>query len=143
MVQLVQIADRQGSAAEASAAAPAITDAEGEAMARAVVRLFALWGLTDAQACVLLGELSPRSYARWKTGDFGRIGRDLKARLSSLMGIHKALRIIFAEPARGYAWVKRANAAFGGRSALDVMLQGDLVDLVRVRRFLDAERGGW
>lgn len=140
MVQLVQISDRMAGVTPAS---PGITDAEGLAMARAAVRLFGLWELTDAEACVLLGELSPRTYARWKAGDIGRIGRDLKARLSNLMGIHKALRIIFTEPARAYSWVRRPNQAFGGRSALEVMLQGDLLDLVRVRRYLDAERGGW
>ena len=29
------------------------------------------------------------------------------------------------------------------RAALDVMLDGELTDLMRVRRYLDAERGGW
>jgi hypothetical protein len=73
----------------------------------------------------------------------GRIGRDGKSRLSNLMGIHKALRILFREAPRGYAWVKAPNEAFGGRSALDVMLGGELTDIMRVRRYLDAERGGW
>ena len=140
MVQLVQISDRTAGVTPAS---PAITEAEGLAMARAAVRLFGLWELTDAEACVLLGELSPSTNARWKAGDIGRNVRDLKARLSNLMGIHKALRIIFTEPARAYGWVRRPNQAFGGRSALEVMLQGELLDLVRVRRYLDAERGGW
>lgn len=121
----------------------AITDDEAEAMARAVVNLFAQWGLRDQDACILLGGVSPRTYARWKEGDIGRISRDLKARLSNLMGIHKALRIIFADPHRAYAWVHKPNAAFYGASAIDVMLNGDLTDLMRVRRYLDAERGGW
>jgi len=59
------------------------------------------------------------------------------------MGIHKALRIIFLESARGYAWIRAANAAFGGVRALEVMLGGELTDIMRVRRYLDAERGGW
>ena len=84
-----------------------------------------------------------RSYRRWKAGDIGRIDRDAKARLSNLMGIHKALRLIFREPQRGYAWVKAGNEAFGGKSALEVMLGGELTDLMRVRRYLDAERGLW
>ncbi len=66
-----------------------------------------------------------------------------KARLSNLMGIHKALRIIFREPQRGYAWIKKPNAAFTDKSALEVMLGGELTDLMRVRRYLDAERGTW
>lgn len=120
----------------------AITDAEGAAMFRAAVNLFRLWGLTDDEAATLL-DLPPRTYARWKAGSIGRLGRDGKARLSNLMGIHKALRIIFREPQRGYAWIRSPNDAFAGRSALEVMRGGDLTDLMRVRRYLDAERGGW
>ncbi|HEY9553152.1 MbcA/ParS/Xre antitoxin family protein [Allosphingosinicella sp.] len=119
-----------------------ISDEEAAAMFRAVVRLFGHWGVTDEQAAKLL-DLGLRTYGRWKAGDVGRIGRDGKARLSNLMGIHKALRIIFSEPARGYRWIGAPNDAFGGRSALDVMLGGELTDLMRVRRYLDSVRGGW
>ena len=119
-----------------------ITDEEAAAMFRAALNLFGLWGVTDDQAATLL-DLPRRTFARWKADGPGRIGRDGKARLSNLIGIHKALRIIFRDPARGYAWIKGANDAFGSRSALDVMLGGELTDLMRVRRYLDAERGGW
>lgn len=123
--------------------APApLTDAEGAAMFRAAVNLFGKWRLTDEQAATLL-DLPLRSYRRWKAEGPGRIDRDGKARLSNLMGIHKALRYLFREPQRGYAWIGTANAAFGGQSALDTMLGGELTDLMRVRRYLDAERGGW
>jgi hypothetical protein len=119
-----------------------ITDDEAAAMFRAALRLFELWGLTDEQAAVLL-DLPVRTYRRWKAGELGRIDRDGKARLSNLMGIHKALRIIFREPQRGYAWIKAPNRIFGDLTALDVMLGGELTDLMRVRRYLDCERGGW
>ena len=119
-----------------------ITDEEAGAMFRAALNLFRLWGVTDDQAAIIL-DLPRRTFARWKTGEIGRIGRDGKARLSNLMGIHKALRIIFKEPARGYGWIKAPNAVLSGRSALDVMLHGELTDLMRVRHYLDAERGGW
>lgn len=52
------------------------------------------------------------------------------------MGIHKALRIIFQEADRGYRWIRAANETFDGRSALDVMLGGELTDLMRVRGLL-------
>ena len=119
-----------------------VTDEEAAAMFRAAVRLFAHWDITDEQAATLL-DMPVRSYGRWKAGDLGRIDRDGKARLSNLLGIHKALRIIFEDAARGYRWIKAPNEAFGGRSALEVMLGGELTDLMRVRRYLDAERGGW
>jgi len=119
-----------------------ITDPEGAAMASAVVNLFSRWGITDAQASVLLGGLSARTWARWKSGVVGRLPRDLKTRLSNLMGIHKSLRIIFTDNVRLYGWVSRSNDAFGGKSALDIMLAGELTDLMRVRRYLDNVRGG-
>jgi uncharacterized protein (DUF2384 family) len=123
-------------------AAEPISDAEAAAMFRATVSLLRLWGVTDEDAAVLL-DMPVRSYRRWKAGEIGRIDRDGKARLSNLMGVHKALRLIFQEPQRGYDWIKAPNAAFGGRSALDVMRGGELTDLMRVRRYLDAERGAW
>jgi Protein of unknown function (DUF2384) len=119
-----------------------ITDAEAAAMFRAVVAMFAKWDITDDQAAILL-DVPVRSYRRWKTGEQGRIDRDGKARLSNLMGIHKALRYMFREPDRSYRWIKAPNEAFRGASALDIMLGGELTDLMRVRRYLDAERGGW
>ena len=119
-----------------------ITDAEAGAMFRAALNLFRLWKITDEQGAILV-DMPVRTYRRWKAGEAGRIGRDLKARLSNLMGIHKALRLIFREPERGYAWISAPNEAFAGRPALDVMLGGDLTDIMRVRRYLDAERGAW
>lgn len=119
-----------------------ITDEEAGAMFRAVLNLFRLWKVSDDQAAVLL-DLPVRTYRRWKAGELGRFDRDSKARLSNLMGIHKALRLIFREPQRGYDWVQADNDAFAGRSALDIMLGGELTDLMRVRRCLDAERGSW
>lgn len=119
-----------------------ITDEEAAAMFRAALNLFRLWSITDDEAAILL-DLPVRTYRRWKAGDLGRLDRDGKARLSNIMGIHKALRIIFREPQRAYAWIKAPNAAFGNRTALDIMLGGELTDLMRVRRYLDAERGAW
>lgn len=119
-----------------------ISDEEGGAMLRAVLTLFGKWEITDEDAAILL-DLPVRTYRRWKAGQPGRLDRDTKARLSNLLGIHKALRILFAGPARGYAWIRAENATFAGRSALSVMKGGELTDLMRVRRYLDAERGAW
>jgi uncharacterized protein (DUF2384 family) len=131
---------KQVDLADELSADPAITDEEAAAMFRAVLSLFRRWRLRDEQAAVLL-DVPLRTFRRWKAGDAGRLGRDGRARLSNLMGIHKALRLIFAERQRGYDWIKAPNTAFGGQSALEVMLGGDLTDLIRVRRYLDAERG--
>ena len=122
---------------------PAVTDEEAAALARTTVNLFRAWQLSDIEARTLLGDMAQRTWARWKEGKIGRIDRDLRARMAILMGIHKGLRHLFTDPARGYAWIKKPNAAFYGQSALDVMMRGEITDLIDLRSFLDAERGAW
>ena len=119
-----------------------LTEQEAGAMFRAALSLFRLWGVSDNEAAILL-DLPVRTYARWKADGAGRLGRDGKARLSNLMGIHKALRLIFRDPERAYEWPRLPNQALEDRSALQVMLGGELTDVMRVRRYLDAERGAW
>lgn len=118
-----------------------VSDEEGAAAARAVVNLFGRWRLTDAEARTLLGGISQATYTRWKRGEIGRLGVDLKTRLSILMGIHKNLRILYTDNERAYAWVKKSNSDFDGRRPLDIMMQGRMTDLLDVRHYLDAARG--
>ena len=120
-----------------------ITDDEGNAMFPAVMNLFEKWNITDDEAALLF-DLEIRTYRRLKASQPKRLDQDIKTRLSNLLGIHKALRIIFSlsDTTRIYAWIKTQNKAFGGKSALDIMLGGKLTDIMRVRRYLDAERGG-
>lgn len=122
---------------------PAITDEEATALARATVNLFRAWALSDIEARTLLGDMAQRTWARWKEGSIGRIDRDLRARMAILMGIHKGLRYLFTDAARGYAWIRKPNATFGGQSALDIMMRGEITDLIDLRSYLDAERGAW
>ncbi len=121
----------------------AITDEEAGALARTTVNLLKVWKLSDGEACIVLGDMSPRTWARWKDGNVGRIDRDLRMRMAHLMGIHKGLRYLFRDPARGYAWIRKPNDAFGGLSALDLMLRGEISDLAALREWLNAERGAW
>lgn len=130
-------------ATPANIASPAVTEAEAGALARTTVNLFRVWGISDAEARILLGGMAARTWARWKEGEIGRIDRDLRMRMAHLMGIHKGLRYLFKDPARGYAWIRKPNTAFGGTSALEIMLRGEISDLALMREWLDAERGGW
>lgn len=116
---------------------------EGAAMQRAILNLFARWRITDAQAGILLGGVSTKTIGRWRKGELSPVSRDLADRMSNLLGVHKALRILFADPQRGYDWIRKPNADLGGPSALEIMLQGGMMDIVRLRRYLDSARGGW
>ena len=114
-------------------------------MLRAFFNLAERWNLSDRQARILLGGPAARTYARWKAGNFvsSRISRDTRERLSILMGIHKSLRYLFRDPARGNRWLHKPNEAFGGQPALYRLLAGSIQDLAAVRAYLDVERGGW
>lgn len=49
---------------------------------------------------------------------------------------------MFRAPQRAYARIKAPNEAFGGRRALDILLGGELTDLMRVRGYLDVHWDG-
>lgn len=73
----------------------------------------------------------------------GQIDRDLRARMAILMGIHKALRTLFTEPDRGYKWIRQPSAPLGAHSALEIIMRGEISDLLSLRAYLDAELGVW
>ena len=119
-----------------------ITDEEAGAMLRAVLNLLERWKLNGSEARCLLGQPDPETYQRWQAGQVADLSSDMVCRLGHLLCVHTALRRLFDEPERGYAWIRKPNAAFGERSALDRMLVGALGDLSAVRAYLDSELGG-
>jgi hypothetical protein len=125
------------------AAEPAAAhDLSGPAL-RAFFRITGQWGLSAEQERVLLGSPARSTYFRWKKERAGPLSRDTLERISYLLGIYKALHLLFPDPAQADGWIRRANAAplFGGASALDRMLAGQVGDLQLVRQYLDAQRG--
>ncbi|MCA0404330.1 MAG: hypothetical protein LCH30_11175, partial [Proteobacteria bacterium] len=52
--------------------------------------------------------------------------------------------LVFSKEDSIYGWVRKANKApfYNGKSAMDIMLQGRVVDLYAVASRLNAERGG-
>lgn len=115
----------------------------GPAGLRAFARISELWKLSIAEQMTLLGLGSRSTYFKWRRDPHAKLPRDTLERLSYLLGIYKALQLLFPDPAAADAWLRRANAAapFGGRSALEHMLSGQVVDLFTVRQYLDAQRG--
>jgi antitoxin Xre/MbcA/ParS-like protein len=101
------------------------------------------WGLTTEEERQLLGNPPRSTFFKWKSERAAKLTPDTLERISYVMGIYKALRILLPTEASANAWVKKPNSAplFGGRSALDRMLGGRVIDLADVRRYLDAERG--
>ena len=101
------------------------------------------WELTAEQERILLGA-TPATFYRWKKKKEGSLTQDTLERISYILGIYKAIRILLPTKEAADQWIKKPNNAplFGGKSALDKLLVGRVVDLADVRRYLDAERGG-
>jgi hypothetical protein len=112
---------------------------------RAFFRIAALWKLTNDQAMILLGQPSKSTFHNWKKGAGAAPSPsvDLATRLGFILGIFKALEIIYLQPEMADRWVAQPNLAFGGQSALDRMMGGQITDLALVRDYLDSVRGGW
>ena len=118
-------------------------DRRDQVALRAFFRLVGLWGLSMEEARVLIGRPSRATLYNWKAGKVRSLPHDTLRRVSYLLGIHKALQILYADPTLADGWLKRPNQAFGGQGALERMLAGDVADLAAVRAHLDAARGGW
>jgi Protein of unknown function (DUF2384) len=129
--------------------APPTPEISTERMAAAGLRAFAriaeAWALTVDEQLTLLGQPPRSTFFAWrKHPERASLPRDTVERLSNLLGIYKSLQILLPDAGAADAWVRRPNTAppFGGRSALDRMLAGNVSDLNLVRRYLDGVRGG-
>lgn len=108
---------------------------------KAFFNLAAEWDLRREEQVTLLGAPSQRTFYRWRAGEVAGLPRDTLERISVLVGIYKAINILLPLRERAAGWIKRPNKAFGGESALDVMMKGQVDNLYQVRRYLDAWRG--
>jgi Protein of unknown function (DUF2384) len=115
----------------------------GGAGLRAFVNIAEAWGLSVAEQLKLLGIASRSTFFKWRKEREPRLPQDTLERLSYLLGIYKALQILLPDTRAADEWVRKPNDAppFGGRSALERMLSGQVADLYVVRQYLDAQRG--
>lgn len=107
----------------------------------AFARLAEDWDLSTDEQLTLLGSPGRSTFFKWKKSG-GNLPQDTIERISHMLGIYKSLQILLPNPESADGWIKKPNTYFDGRSALEVMLDGQVVDIYRVREYLDAQRGG-
>ncbi|TAJ84539.1 MbcA/ParS/Xre antitoxin family protein [Reyranella sp.] len=112
---------------------------------RTFFRIAGLWELSVEEQMTLLGLTTRSTFFNWQKKPEVSLPRDTLERISYVLGIYKALQILLPSDQAADGWIRRPNAnpLFGGRSALDRMLSGQVADLYTVRQYLDAQRGGW
>ncbi|MCC5611626.1 MbcA/ParS/Xre antitoxin family protein [Nostoc sp. CHAB 5834] len=99
-----------------------------------------LWKLSTDDQLRLLGAPARSTFFKWKK-DGGSIPADTQERISHIFAIFKALEILIPDTEVADSWIRRSNSYFDEQSALDVMLGGQVVDIYRIRQYLDAQRG--
>jgi len=138
------MASRAGASRAPVAAGVDLSSRESaQALLRTFFRIAQAWKLTPRECMTLLGLRSRSTYHLWKEGRAGALSRDTLERISYVLGIWKALQILLPGDEAADAWMRKPNSAplFGGRSALDRLMSGNVADLYEVRRYLDAQRG--
>jgi hypothetical protein len=101
------------------------------------------WQVRDEDARQLLGGISNGPFYEMKKDPDKVLDADKLTRVSYLVGIFKALNILYSEKLAD-AWVQlpNANRIFGGQTPLAFMMRGGISAMEVVRRLLDARRGG-
>ena len=101
--------------------------------------------LSVDEQMILLGVSARSTFFKWKKDPNAVLPKDTLERISYILCVYKALQVLLPDDKAADLWVRRPNAApeFGGQSALDRMLSGQVADLFVVRQYLDTQRGGW
>jgi hypothetical protein len=109
---------------------------------KAFFNMMARWKARDEDARALLGGVSNGPFYEMKRTPERVLDADRLTRISYLIGIFKALRILHSDDLAD-EWVRlpNRNPVFGGQTPLAYMVRGGLPAMQTVRRLLDARRG--
>jgi hypothetical protein len=121
---------------------PALRERLSADAARAFLNIVACWQLSDEDACQLL-DVSNATLDALKIGEGGPLDEEHFKRISFLVGIFKALNIIFLEPIAD-RWMRLPNTSspFVGSPPLDYLIRDGLPAFAAVRRLLEARVAG-
>jgi hypothetical protein len=110
---------------------------------RTFFNVAAAWELSVKEQIALLGHPAVSTFHKYKSGNVGRLPYDMLMRISLVLGIYKALHILYPDPGLADRWLKlpNSNPLFGGQPALTLMTDAGIDGLLQLRRLLDGRRG--
>lgn len=111
---------------------------------RTFLNIAAAWDLSVEEQRGLLGWPAESTFFKYKAGQVGTLAYDALIRISLVLGIFKALHILYPGAQLANRWPKlpNSNVLFNGKPALSLMIDGGMDGLYQVRRLLDSRRGG-
>lgn len=136
--------------------APPLQDISGERLLRplgdrdriavvikAVVRAADAWDLTHIEGAALF-DVPTATWSRMKAGGYrGTLDQDKVTRASLIIGLFNGLASLFNGPL-AHGWPKAPNTGpgFEGKTPVQVMCEGGIPAMMKVRQHIDALRGG-
>ncbi|MFG6537623.1 MULTISPECIES: MbcA/ParS/Xre antitoxin family protein [unclassified Sulfitobacter] len=115
---------------------------------RAYSKIADLWELDEAQRIAALGDPDQSTYRNWmiRACAMGAVTlrQDALMRISTTLGIHKALHRLFSEHAQALGWLKSPHrgTAFQATTPLHLIVHGGQDGMMTVRRYLDRWSAG-
>jgi hypothetical protein len=110
---------------------------------RAFFNIMRRWRVKDEDARALLGGVTNGPYYQMKRDPDRLLEADRLTRVSLLVGIFKALHVLYSESlADRWVQLPNTNRIFGGATPLEYMMRGGVPAIETVRRLLDARRAG-
>src|SRR4051794_39424060 len=111
--------DRQDPAVRRRLSAPGL---------RAFFNIARAWQLSVTEERALLGWPPSSTFHKYKSGDAGALSYDTLTRISLVLGVYKALHLLYPEPVFADHWIRmpNSNSLFGGRPPIAYLADAGL-----------------
>ena len=113
--------------------------------AQLLMALFDHWALSQVEIANLLGvsTSSRDTLSKYRKGERGiSAAQDSQQRAGYLLGIHKALRLLYPRNKELlYGWVNKRNKFFDNLTPLEIMTEEGLIGIARVYQCVNFMRG--
>ncbi|NHN35912.1 DUF2384 domain-containing protein [Pseudomaricurvus alcaniphilus] len=122
---------------------PEMAPAVGAKGLKAVLNILDKWKCTPEQQWRMLGMKKSTYYRYREDPGQARLSGDQLERLSYILNMHAALRVVFDNPENVYGFMsmQNNNPFFNGASPLEIAATGSFGSLYEVYKRVDALRG--
>jgi len=116
---------------------------KGRVALKGFFRITEEWGCTTEERSKLLGGPSRTTLYNYAKLNPVKLSNDTMERISYILGIYKALQLLYPthERANRRIRLKTSEVPFCGKSAMEFMTQGSMMNLMLARQYFDAKRG--
>jgi hypothetical protein len=135
------LADAAVARAEFAPAQPSDNQAIRRGVITGFVRICERWQISKAKQFALLGYADDEFLAAQILSGRTRGGQDVKDRVGYLIAIAVGLRALFNNNVNSeLRWLQTPRSETDGKSPLDYMTEGRMINLMRARELVDHER---